>query len=333
MHSAATLCQEVQLCPFLGLSLPLGASDKESLACGPQGRRLTGRKQRSLSGHGGRRIHPAAARRGCSSRLGHSSRTGPVRAFLANTRLTALRDTGSGKRLPELRQIVSRDRKLDLAAAVLSSNYYPAPINKPRRRLTERNGRLTSREHIIPQRLGRRDHKCIRTDGQPFWATQGNPHTAGASESATAEDPDTGEGSFKAHPRPYLGTQRTVTRALTVSPYIGSHNHAENCSCKDELHNHAHELAFMKDFTLAVANRRPGPVPELQTGPDDHVRVDHQARGDVLDRRQPVTLPQLAQQKRLPHLVHGLRTCAVCAVRRSGLLANDDSFQEVTAAG
>lgn len=189
-----------------------------------------------------------------SNHLHHeNARTGPVRAYLVNTRLTALRDTRSGECLPELRKIVSRDRKLDLAAAVLSSNYYPVPINKARWRLAERNRRLASREHVVPQRLGRRDHKCIRTDGQPLWATQGNPHTAGASKSASAEDPDTGEGSFKAHPRLYLGTQRTVTWALTVSPDIGNHNHAKNCGGKGELHDYAHELTFMKTFTLAVA--------------------------------------------------------------------------------
>ena len=66
-----------------------------------------------------------------------------------------------------------------------------------------------------------------------------------------------GEGSFKAHPRLYLGTQRTVTRALTVSPDIGNHNYAKNCGCKGELHNHAHESiipAIRLHLPLAVSS-------------------------------------------------------------------------------
>ena len=48
-------------------------------------------------------------------------------------------------------------------------------------------------------------------------------------------------------------------------------------------------------------------VLELPVGLDDRVRVDHQVGGDVLDRRQPVTLLQVAQQQRLPHLVDELQ--------------------------
>src|SRR5258708_3812285 len=48
-------------------------------------------------------------------------------------------------------------------------------------------------------------------------------------------------------------------------------------------------------------------VLQLPVGLDDRVRVDRQVAGDVLDRRQAVTFPQVAQQQRLPHLVDELQ--------------------------
>src|ERR1700734_1568 len=59
----------------------------------------------------------------------------------------------------------------------------------------------------------------------------------------------------------------------------------------------------------ALAGPAPGQpfVLELPVGLDDCVRVDRQVTGHVLDRRQPVPLPQVTQQQRLPHLVHELQ--------------------------
>jgi hypothetical protein len=162
------------------------------------------------------------------------------------TRRRYQRYTGSSKRLPDLWQIVSRDRKPDLPAAGLCSDDYPVPVDKKGRCLTECNGRLAPRKHKLAQRQGRGDHKGVRTDDQSLWTTQGNPHTAGAPESASAKDAGTVKGSSKGRSRLYLvaqrsapGTQRSVPGAFTVSPDKEIRDHAEDCSCDDELHNHA----------------------------------------------------------------------------------------------
>jgi hypothetical protein len=150
--------------------------------------------------------------------------------------------TGSGKRLPNLRQIVSRDRKPDLPVAVLSGDDYPVPVDDPGRRPTERNGRIASRERVLAQRLGRGDHEGVRADGQPLRAAQGNPHAAGAPESSGAEDAGALEGSSKGHLRLYFAAQRSVPVAFTVSPDEEVHDYARDCQGNDELHNHGHEF-------------------------------------------------------------------------------------------
>lgn len=81
---------------------------------------------------------------------------------------------------------------------------------------------------------------------------QGN-HTAGAPESAGAEDAGTVEGSSEKHSFPYFDTQRSVPVAFAVLPGKEVHNYAGDCKDNDELRNHAHEFATLIYVRLASA--------------------------------------------------------------------------------
>jgi hypothetical protein len=85
------------------------------------------------------------------------------------------RGTGSCERLPDLQQIVVRDRKLDLAATGLSGDDYAVAVHETGWRLAECNGAFASPEYILAESTGRGDYKGVSADDQPLRPLQAKP--------------------------------------------------------------------------------------------------------------------------------------------------------------